>query len=118
MSNTSLKETFNSKRKNINKILGTAFQPRLSIKISNKHFYVQLINDFKGHTIASSSTLTLFFTKNNTKNYSFLVGEDLGKKAVFLSIKYIFIDSLYLSYRGKIKDCLKAIQNYGIQFKF
>ena len=39
------------------KVSGTAERPRLSVTISNVHVSAQLIDDVKGHTIASATTV-------------------------------------------------------------
>ncbi len=41
------------------KISGTASRPRLSVERSNKHVEAQLIDDIKGETLVSVSSLTL-----------------------------------------------------------
>ena len=38
------------------KVHGTAERPRMSIMVSNKHMYVQFVDDTKGVTLASVST--------------------------------------------------------------
>ena len=40
-----------------NKVKGTAQTPRLAVFRSNKHMYVQLIDDVAGVTIAAASTM-------------------------------------------------------------
>lgn len=41
------------------RIEGSATRPRLSVKRSLKHIYVQLIDDVAGHTLAAASDLTV-----------------------------------------------------------
>jgi len=43
------------------KVLGTLERPRLTVFRSTKHFYAQAIDDLKGETIASASTLEKAF---------------------------------------------------------
>ncbi|HIE10436.1 MAG TPA: 50S ribosomal protein L18 [Kiritimatiellae bacterium] len=39
------------------KVFGTAERPRMAVFVSNKHMYVQFVDDEKGHTLAAVSTL-------------------------------------------------------------
>jgi large subunit ribosomal protein L18 len=39
------------------KVIGTAERPRLSVTISNLHVSAQIIDDAKGHTLASATTV-------------------------------------------------------------
>ena len=39
------------------KIVGTDVRPRLVVNRSARHVFVQLVDDSKGHTVASASTL-------------------------------------------------------------
>lgn len=97
----------NKKRFNI-KNLGTEISPRISIFKSNKHIYLQLINDTLGHTICSASSLNL--TKKINKRTAFLVGENLNIKASNLNIqKAIFPYSKYI-FHGKIALALLGLQ--------
>jgi large subunit ribosomal protein L18 len=45
------------RKRSRNKISGTAERPRLTIFISNKQIYAQIINDVESKTLAASSTL-------------------------------------------------------------
>lgn len=97
----------NKKRFNI-KNLGTQNIPRLSIFKSNKHIYLQLINDFTGNTLCSSSSLKLKkkLNKETAKN----VGEDLNKSAQLLNInKAIYPYSKYI-YHGKIASLFMGLR--------
>jgi ribosomal protein L18 len=48
---------FKRKRRILSRMEGTQERPRMSVFRSNKHFYVQLIDDVKGHTLVSACTL-------------------------------------------------------------
>ena len=58
-SRTSQKQVvrFKRKRRILSRMEGTLERPRMSVFRSNKHFYVQLVDDVKGHTLVSASTL-------------------------------------------------------------
>src|SRR5680860_1378462 len=56
---TSTKQVVRFKRKKRirSRLEGTAERPRLSVFRSNKHIYVQLVDDVKGHTLVSACSL-------------------------------------------------------------
>jgi large subunit ribosomal protein L18 len=57
-----VKKLFLQKKKRyLKKIVGSFEKPRLSVFRSHKHIYAQLIDDQKGQTLTSSSTLDSFF---------------------------------------------------------
>ncbi len=66
------------------KVLGTESRPRLSVFRSSMHIYVQAVDDKKGNTLASSSSLeikeSLKKTYSGNKDAAKAVGEDLAKK--------------------------------------
>ena len=39
------------------RVIGTAERPRMSICVTNKHMYVQFIDDAKGNTLAQASSI-------------------------------------------------------------
>ena len=39
------------------RVVGTAEKPRMSICVTNKHMYVQFIDDAQGHTLAQASSI-------------------------------------------------------------
>ena len=86
---------------------------RLSVKKSNVHIYAQIIDDQKGVTLVSSSSLKATF---DTKTHAAkLVGEDLASKA-----KKKKISSIYLSrncrYTGRLKNLCDSLRENGILF--
>jgi ribosomal protein L18 len=74
------------------KITGTAERPRLAVFRSNKHIYVQAIDDVAARTVASASTTEASLrggptsTVDAAKQVGRLVGERL-KEAVFLTAR-------------------------------
>jgi len=114
------KKIYLKKKRFLKKILGSKIKPRLSIFRSNKHIYAQLINDEKGHTIVSSSTLE---DKKNIKNISFstktaafLIGQILSKKSLQKNINNIVFDRNYYRYHGRIKSLIEGIRSNNLIF--
>ena len=90
----------------IKKIIGTSIKPRLSVFRSNKHIYAQLIDDIKGYTLCSMSSLDYKIKldiKGKTPNeISEIVGKKLAEKALKSGIQYVVFDRNKYSYKGRI----------------
>lgn len=97
------------------KISGTSSKPRLSIYKSHQNFYAQLIDDSKGITLASASTI-------NDKEYSGNIeaakklGHAFGKKIKELKIEEIVFDRSGYIYHGKVKSFAEAVREEGVKF--
>jgi len=106
------------RKKTIRKsIIGTAKKPRISVFKSNKYIYVQAINDDKGVTIASASTIAY---KNKDKKINITnatkVGEDLGKKLKEKKINEAVFDRNGFVYIGRVKALADGARKEGIKF--
>ena len=97
-------------RKNIH---GTSLKPRLSVFRSNKYIYIQAIDDDKGATIASASSLG---QKKLNKDVAAKVGEEFGKKLVEKKIECVVFDRNGFLYSGKIKSLADGIRKAGLKF--
>jgi large subunit ribosomal protein L18 len=108
------------KKRYLNKIFGSIEKPRLSVFKSHQHIYAQLIDDNNGHTLAFSSTLDKKLINNlistSTKEASFLVGENLGKKAIEKNITVVVFDRGNRTYHGRIKSLADGARNQGLLF--
>lgn len=99
------------------KIFGMAQRPRLSVFRSNKHIYVQLINDEKGKTLASVSDLELKKSdKKGKKELAVLVGQLIAQKAESLKIKKVIFDKGSYKYHGIIKAVAEGARKGGLKF--
>jgi len=99
---------------------GTAEKPRLSVFRSNSHMYAQIIDDTKGTTLVSASTLQkdvkdgLKYTDNVEAAKK--LGEVIGKKAVDQGIKEVVFDRGGYIYHGKIQALADAAREAGLTF--
>ncbi|MDD6347039.1 MAG: 50S ribosomal protein L18 [Lachnospiraceae bacterium] len=99
---------------------GTAQRPRLSVFRSNKHMYAQIIDDTKGVTLVSASTLQadvkegLEYTDN--VEAAAKLGAVIGKKAVDQGINEVVFDRGGFVYTGKIKALADAAREAGLTF--
>lgn len=102
------------------KISGTEARPRLCIYKSLNHVYAQIIDDEKGITLASASSLDQEFKdhkghKGNAKMAG-LVGELIGRKAKAKGIALVVFDRGGYTYHGGIKMLAEAARTAGLEF--
>lgn len=97
---------------------GTAECPRMSVFRSDKHMYVQLIDDVNGKTLLSASTLqkAVGLEKTNDVEAAKALGEYIGKKAVEAGIKNVVFDRGGFIYHGKIQALADAAREAGLEF--
>ena len=98
-----------------NKIAGTAECPRLCVFRSNTNIYAQIIDDSKGVTLVSASSLELK-TKNNNIEAATKVGESIAKKAKKAGIKCVVFDRGGYLYHGRVKALADAARENGLEF--
>jgi len=95
-------------------ISGTKTKPRISVFISNKHIYVQAIDDTKGVTIASVSDQDLK-KKSKKLELSTEVGLALAGKLKKLNIKSAVFDRGGFQFHGRVKNIADGLKEGGIQ---
>jgi large subunit ribosomal protein L18 len=100
------------------KITGTESRPRMTVFKSNKHVYVQVIDDRAGNTISSASTVE----KDNRGSLKRTVedaeklGEIMGKRLQEKDIKTIVFDRNGYRYHGIVKAVAEGVRKAGLQF--
>ena len=97
------------------KITGTAMRPRLAVSRSNRGFYLQLIDDEKGHTLVSASVKELKKEKATKTEEAALVGQLLAKKAIDSGIKEAVFDRRFYKYHGRVKAAAEGARNAGLK---
>lgn len=97
------------------KISGTNERPRLSVFRSNTGIYAQIIDDVKGVTIASASTVELGKKTVNIEN-SKNVGKKLAEKAVASGVESIVFDRNGYLYHGNIRAFAEGAREGGLKF--
>lgn len=99
------------------KLSGTAECPRLCVYRSNSNIYAQVIDDVKGVTIISASTLDKAVkTKKSNKEAAKEVGTLIAKRAVEKNIKTVVFDRGGYIYHGIIKELAEAAREAGLEF--
>lgn len=98
------------------KINGTTDRPRLSVFRSNRGLFAQIIDDLKGVTLASASTIELGDkTKLNVES-SKNVGKKLAEKATASGIQSIVFDRNGYLYHGNVKAFAEGAREGGLKF--
>ncbi|CAI0440298.1 unnamed protein product [Linum tenue] len=101
---------------------GTTERPRLSVYRSNKHFYVQVIDDSKMHTLAAASTMQkllaeeLNFSSGPTIEVAKKVGEAIAKACLEKGITKVAFDRGGYPYHGRVKALADAARENGLEF--
>jgi len=99
------------------KISGTAERPRLTVSRSNKNLSLQVIDDVKGHTIVSASTLEKDLSSyRNTVEGGAQLGKVIGERMKAAGISTIVFDRNGYMYHGVVKAIAEAARAEGIQF--
>ena len=103
-----------------NKIHGTSLRPRLSVYRSTGEIYAQLIDDEKGVTLVSSSTLDkevkpLLQGKTKTEQAQ-IVGENVAKRALEKGLKQVVFDRGGYLYIGRVKALADSARDAGLEF--
>ena len=91
---------------------------RLTVFKSNSHIYAQLIDDSKGLTLASSSSIEpdIKNKKLNKKKIAEMIGKEIAKKTILKGIKDVAFDRGKYKYHGLIKILADAARNEGLNF--
>jgi large subunit ribosomal protein L18 len=96
-------------------VSGTTERPRLSVTISNLHVSAQIIDDTKGVTIASATTVGKKATGTLSEKAA-VVGADIAKKAINSKVKSVVFDRNGRAYAGRLKALADAARKEGLEF--
>jgi large subunit ribosomal protein L18 len=102
------------------KVIGTALRPRLCVFRSLNHIYAQIIDDSRGQTLVSMSTLDPEVRDKvggmlKVKKAE-LVGSMLAQKALDERISCVVFDRRGYKYHGRIKALADAARKVGLEF--
>jgi large subunit ribosomal protein L18 len=99
------------------KVSGTEQRPRLAVKKSLKHIYVQLIDDAAGRTIAAASSRDADASvKGSNSAAAKAVGAAIAKKAKDKGVTKVVFDRGGYLYHGNIKALADAARENGLEF--
>ena len=97
------------------RVNGTADRPRLTVFISNKHVSAQIIDDTKGITIVSATTVGTKLAGSMTE-LAAKVGSDIARKAKKAKINAVVFDRNGRQYAGRLSALADAARKEGLEF--
>ncbi len=99
------------------KVNGTAERPRLVVTRSNRHIVAQVIDDIKGHTLASASSLDASIRGEGEKSaQAGKVGALVAERAKAAGIEAVVFDRGGNQYAGRIAALADAAREAGLKF--
>ena len=101
-------------------VFGTPEKPRLNVFRSLNEIYVQVIDDTKGHTLVSASTIDSELKKKfkgmTKKEKAKLVGQTIADRAKDKGIKSVVFDRGGFRYIGRVAALADGARENGLQF--
>ena len=108
------------KRRVRKKVHGTAQRPRMTVFKSNKHIYVQVVDDDRGATLASASSLGGALKDAvkdlNKKDAAAKIGEAAAAACKDANISQVVFDRNGFRYHGRVKAFADAAREGGLKF--
>ncbi|MGN6204471.1 50S ribosomal protein L18 [Humibacter sp.] len=98
------------------KIVGTQERPRLVVTRSARHVFVQVVDDSKGHTVASASTLEADlrgFDGDKTAKAR-KVGELVAERAKQAGVEEVVFDRGGNKYAGRVAAIAEGAREGGL----
>jgi large subunit ribosomal protein L18 len=98
--------------------MGTAERPRLAVFRSNRHIYVQAVDDIAGRTLASASTVEPDQRANatGTVDAAKAVGELIGARLKEAGVSAAVFDRGGFQYHGRIAAVADGARAAGLEF--
>ena len=102
------------------KISGTPEVPRLSVYRSNKHIQAQIIDDVKGTTLVSATTMDPALKGQleevDKKGAAKLVGKLIAERAAEKGVKTVVFDRGGYMYTGRVASVADGAREAGLEF--
>ncbi len=99
---------------------GTSERPRLNVFRSLSHIYAQVIDDIRGVTIASASTLDFGVNqvseKHSKTEQAMMVGKLVAERALGAGVTKVVFDRGGYKYHGRVKALADASREAGLEF--
>ena len=95
-------------------------RPRLSVHRSSKQIYAQIIDDERGHTVASASTLEKDMRgklkTGATVDAATEIGKLVAERAKAAGVTKVIFDRSGYIYHGRVKALAEAAREGGLEF--
>ena len=98
------------------KVQGTTEVPRLNVYRSNTNIYAQIIDDTKGVTLASASSLKPENVSKSSVEAAKEVGKLIAEVAKTKGIEKVVFDRGGYLYHGRVKALAEAARENGLVF--
>ena len=100
------------------RVSGTADIPRVSVFRSNRHVFVQIVDDARGRTLVSTEIKSAKkgATKGNKTEIAAKIGESLAEKAKEAGITKVVFDRGGYKYHGRVKAFADGLRKGGLKF--
>ena len=101
------------------KIKKRSLRKRLSVFRSNNHLYAQIIDDIKGITLVSASTLENSIKKtikDEKIHFAKCIGQEIAKRSLKKGITEVVFDKGKYKYHGNIKILADSARESGLVF--
>ena len=99
------------------KVSGTAERPRLNVFRSLNHIYAQIIDDVKGVTLASASSVEKDFgMAGGNKAAARKVGNLIAERALKNGIDTVVFDRGGYIYHGRVQELAEGAREGGLKF--
>ena len=100
------------------KVTGSPQRPRLVVNRSTRHMFAQIVDDTKGQTLASASTLdpSIREADGDKKAKARQVGALLARKATEAGVSTVVFDRGGYAYHGRLAELAEGAREGGLDF--
>jgi large subunit ribosomal protein L18 len=100
------------------RVTGSTARPRLVVTRSARHIYAQVVDDTRGHTLASASTLdvSLRGADGTKSSAATAVGTLIAERARAAGVEAVVFDRGGRKYHGRIAALADGAREAGLRF--
>jgi len=102
------------------KVVGDENRPRMSVRFTGQHIYVQFIDDSKGVTLAQTSTRSKDVAERGSLKANVESAQKIGaiaaEAAKTKGISRVVFDRAGAPFHGKVKALAEAAREAGLKF--